>query len=57
MIVFIHETALIIGLGPIGLAVVQFAKLVGSKVIAADIRPDRLEFADKFLGVDLTISG
>ena len=51
------ETALVIGLGPIGLAVVQFAKLVGSKVIAADIRPDRLEFADKFLGVDLTISG
>ncbi len=51
------ETALIIGLGPIGLAVVQFAKLRGAKVIALDVRLDRLEFADKSLGVESTILG
>ena len=51
------ETALIIGLGPIGLAVVQFAKLRGAKDIALDVRLDRLEIADKSLGVESTILG
>ena len=51
-----EETALVIGLGPIGLAVAQFSKLVGSKVIAIDIRSDRLDFANEKLGV-ITIMG
>ena len=35
----------------------QFAKLRGAKVIALDVRLDRLEFADKSLGVESTILG
>jgi 2-desacetyl-2-hydroxyethyl bacteriochlorophyllide A dehydrogenase len=38
------EQALVIGAGPIGLAVMQFARLAGAKVIALDTRPERLDF-------------
>ena len=38
------EFALVIGAGPIGLAVVQFAIEAGAQVIVLDINPKRLEF-------------
>jgi len=39
------ESALVIGAGPIGLAVMQFAKLAGTRVIVLDISEQRLAFA------------
>lgn len=39
------DTALILGAGPIGLAVATFADLAGARVIVADIAPARLRFA------------
>jgi 2-desacetyl-2-hydroxyethyl bacteriochlorophyllide A dehydrogenase len=38
------EWALVIGAGPIGLGVMQFAALAGARVIALDMSPSRLEF-------------
>lgn len=49
------ETALVIGTGPIGLAVIQFAKTAGARVIAMDVNEARLEFCRKSLGVDETL--
>jgi 2-desacetyl-2-hydroxyethyl bacteriochlorophyllide A dehydrogenase len=37
------ETVLVIGVGPIGLSVVQFAQAAGAKVIVMDANPNRLE--------------
>jgi 2-desacetyl-2-hydroxyethyl bacteriochlorophyllide A dehydrogenase len=39
------EWALVIGAGPIGLTVMQFARLAGAQVIALDISLERLAFA------------
>jgi len=49
------ETALVIGTGPIGLAVIQFAKTAGARVIAMDVNEARLEFCRRSLGVDETL--
>ncbi len=49
------ERALVIGAGPIGLAVIQFAKANGAEVIAADVNPQRLDFCAKNLGVEYLI--
>jgi 2-desacetyl-2-hydroxyethyl bacteriochlorophyllide A dehydrogenase len=38
------EFALVIGAGPIGLAVIQFAQLAGARVIVLDVNEDRLNF-------------
>jgi 2-desacetyl-2-hydroxyethyl bacteriochlorophyllide A dehydrogenase len=38
------EPALVVGAGPIGLAVMQFARLAGAHVTALDISPGRLAF-------------
>jgi 2-desacetyl-2-hydroxyethyl bacteriochlorophyllide A dehydrogenase len=46
-----REFALVIGAGPIGLAVVQFAIEAGAQVIVLDINPKRLEFCREHLGV------
>ena len=45
------EFALVIGAGPIGLAVIQFALEGGANVIVLDINSRRLEFCRKQLGV------
>lgn len=45
------ETVLVIGAGPIGLGVMQFAKLHGARVIALDLNDWRLEFCQQRLGV------
>ncbi len=49
------EQALVIGAGPIGLGVMQFARAAGARVIALDINAHRLEFCKKEIGVETTI--
>ena len=46
------EYALVIGAGPIGLSVIQFAKLADVKLIVMDINEQRLAFAKQNFGVD-----
>ena len=43
------EKVLVIGAGPIGLGIIQFARLAGGSVLAMDILPERLEFAARHL--------
>ncbi len=50
------EFALVIGAGPIGLTVVQFAIEAGAQVIVLDINPKRLEFCRKQLGAPFVIN-
>lgn len=49
------ETALVIGCGPIGLAVIQFARAAGAKVIVMDVNPSRLDFCRKAMAIDTTL--
>ena len=49
------EAVLVIGAGPIGLAVVEFAKLTGAKTIVMDLNPRRLAFVREQMGVSHTI--
>lgn len=49
------EWALVVGMGPIGIGVIQFARLSGAKVIALDVDEGRLDFCRKTLGVEHTI--
>ena len=50
-----EETCLIIGVGPIGLSVLEFVKLAGSKVILLDMNSDRLDFCRRVMGVPHTL--
>ncbi len=45
------ETVAVIGAGPIGLAVMQFAQVAGARVIAIDVSESRLAFCRDRLGV------
>jgi threonine dehydrogenase-like Zn-dependent dehydrogenase len=47
---------LVIGAGPIGLAVVQFSTEAGAQVIVLDILPKRLEFCRGQLDVPYVIN-
>ena len=49
------EAVLVIGAGPIGLGVMQFAKLAGGSVLAMDISGERLDFAASQLELAGTI--
>jgi 2-desacetyl-2-hydroxyethyl bacteriochlorophyllide A dehydrogenase len=49
------EFALVVGAGPIGLSVIQFAQLSGGRVIAMDINPDRLKFAREHFVIEAAI--
>ena len=51
------EFVLVIGAGPIGLAVMQFAVEKGAQVIVLDINEARLEFCQQQLGVAHAING
>jgi 2-desacetyl-2-hydroxyethyl bacteriochlorophyllide A dehydrogenase len=46
------EFVLVIGAGPIGLSTMEFARIAGAKVIAMDIKNERLAFCSKKLHVD-----
>jgi threonine dehydrogenase-like Zn-dependent dehydrogenase len=49
------ENALVIGAGPIGLATMLFARLMGANVIAMDINPARLAFCRDTLNIEHVI--
>lgn len=50
-----EETILVIGAGPIGLAIMAHAKAAGVKIIAMDVSEDRLRFAREQFNVAATI--
>jgi len=50
------DTVLVIGSGPIGLAVMAFAKHAGAKVIAMDINAERLRFCKAWAKADETLN-
>ena len=49
------ESVLVIGAGPIGLSVLEFAKLSGAKTIVMDMSAPRLEFCRATMGISHTI--
>ena len=50
------EFVLVVGAGPIGLGIMEFARIAGGKVIAVDINEERLEFCRSRLGVEWLIN-
>ncbi|WP_276501017.1 zinc-binding alcohol dehydrogenase family protein [Terrimonas pollutisoli] len=50
------EYVLVIGAGPIGLGVMEFARIAGAKVIAMDVNEKRLAFCNEKLKVAHTIN-
>jgi 2-desacetyl-2-hydroxyethyl bacteriochlorophyllide A dehydrogenase len=54
--VTVNDTVLIMGVGPIGIGLIQFAQLAGAKVIAMDVNDHRLTFSKDELGVAATIN-
>jgi 2-desacetyl-2-hydroxyethyl bacteriochlorophyllide A dehydrogenase len=52
-----NDTVLVMGAGPIGLGIMQFAAIAGAKVIALDINDKRLEFCKKKIQVPHCING
>jgi len=51
------EFVLVIGAGPIGLGIMEFARIAGGKVIALDINQQRLDFCSDKLEIPYTING
>jgi alcohol dehydrogenase len=49
------ETVLVIGAGPIGLSVIEFAKLSGARTMVMDLNAQRLEFVQNRMGIAETI--
>ena len=49
------ETVLVLGAGPIGLSVMEFAKLAGSRVVVMDLNEQRLQFVREKMGVAETL--
>lgn len=50
------EFVLVIGAGPIGLGIMEFARIAGGRVIAMDINDHRLSFCQEKLSVEYTIN-
>jgi alcohol dehydrogenase len=50
-----NETILVIGAGPIGLSVIEFAKLSGARTIVMDVNPQRLAFVRERMGIAETV--
>jgi threonine dehydrogenase-like Zn-dependent dehydrogenase len=50
------EVVLVVGAGPIGLGVMEFARIAGATVIALDINESRLAFCRSRLGVAHTVN-
>lgn len=51
------ETVLVVGAGPIGLAVIQSAQPLGVRIIAMDVNEARLDFCRRQMGVERTLVG
>jgi 2-desacetyl-2-hydroxyethyl bacteriochlorophyllide A dehydrogenase len=50
-----NDIVLVIGAGPIGLSVIQFAKINGAKILVMDFSQQRLNFANQVVGIDESI--
>ena len=50
------EFVLIVGSGPIGLGVIEFAKIAGAKVIVMDVQESRLQFCTEKFKIEFTIN-
>ncbi len=50
------ETVLVIGAGPIGMGIIEFAHIAGGKVIVMDVNDDRLQFCQQHLPVSAMIN-
>ncbi|MFD1628399.1 zinc-binding alcohol dehydrogenase family protein [Pseudopedobacter beijingensis] len=50
------EFVLVLGAGPIGLGIMELARIAGAKVIALDINEKRLQFCQEKLGVEYVIN-
>ncbi len=50
------ENVLVVGAGPIGLGVMEFAKIAGAKVITIDLNEARLQFCKDKINVDYIIN-
>jgi 2-desacetyl-2-hydroxyethyl bacteriochlorophyllide A dehydrogenase len=50
------EFVLVIGAGPIGLGVIEFARIAGAKVVVMDLNEARLDFCKRNLKVNHTIN-
>lgn len=51
-----QETVLVLGAGPIGLSVIEFARLSGARVLVLDLNEERLAFVRERLGIATTIT-
>jgi len=51
-----NESVLVIGAGPIGLGVMEFARIAGGHVIAMDVNDQRLAFCEEKLNIANTIN-
>lgn len=51
----VGENLLIIGAGPIGLSVLEFARLAQARIIMLDMNPQRLEFCRRVMHVEHTL--
>ena len=49
------EATLVIGAGPIGLSVIEFARLRGARLAVMDLSQDRLDFCNRVYGIDCGI--
>jgi 2-desacetyl-2-hydroxyethyl bacteriochlorophyllide A dehydrogenase len=45
------ETVLVVGAGPIGLGIIQFAQIAGAEVIVMDLNENRLKFCEQNFGI------
>lgn len=50
------EFVLVIGAGPIGLGIMEFARIAGGKVIAVDVNENRLKFCNEKLKIEQVIN-
>lgn len=50
------DYVLVVGAGPIGLGIMEFARIAGAKVIAMDINDGRLAFCQEKLNIDFIIN-
>jgi 2-desacetyl-2-hydroxyethyl bacteriochlorophyllide A dehydrogenase len=51
-----NEFVLVMGAGPIGLGIAQFAKVAGAQVIMVDVNENRLDFCKNLLDIKHTIN-
>ena len=52
-----EENVLVIGAGPIGLSVIQFARIAGARVMVMEVNDSRLKFCLERFGIDRGVDG